>query len=767
MNVEDFYRPQKAQNNDDCNRPWLHPIKIDDSTIFECRGLKLIGIRLYPYDGHNGEAERKAKCIQKSLYGRTNWFYFCKGFTVHESQDHKIQSVTVEQNAFDSTFLLYTKAGGTKISISAIVGQNGTGKSTIVDNIIRLINNLSAAILGEYYNFTKAQHLHYIDNVYASLAVYIDKKVYVITCKGRKLWVQESSEPKFNNQSEEYIFSTCYDILDGTTREDIPLSPRPKFKFILSSLFYTLVSNYSLYAYNYRDYLYERTNPKRLNSIRQNSPVVMSEDTDFWLKGVFHKNDSYQTPIVIHPFRDNGYVDVQRVNDLGRQNLISLCFEKYESGGEESFPFRVINQTHHIVAFYFYPPEEKYISDLPGLISKKIGKELVSQCIDLLTPIRKFWLKNIKIRNNKDKFPWHINKALDYLVYKTIKVIWSYIPYQETWKSLIDDSSQENVDLQLRHLLKDSSHRTLKIRQTAAYLKYYSDKDYYLNRGITAKVDDIYNWMSTKIGEQLYASDDYHKVDIEDLLPPPFVNVVLQLVYNEHLKAFNEGSTSDIIPFEGLSSGERQIAYTISNIIYHLKNIQSGKHDINSDPNHVSTIKYDYINILLDEVELYFHPDLQRRFINLLLNAISGLNLNQSSGINITLVTHSPFVLSDIPESNVLYLERNGSTEGCGQTFAANIHDLFNNTFILPYTIGEYAQTKISEIVDVYNKIFGNRSWNCLQHDISHEYIETKLSGFKYIANQIGDRYLHVELTDMVSEIESWVIERRQNNRQK
>jgi hypothetical protein len=115
----------------------------------------------------------------------------------------------------------------------------------------------------------------------------------------------------------------------------------------------------------------------------------------------------------------------------------------------------------------------------------------------------------------------------------------------------------------------------------------------------------------------------------------------------------------------------------------------------------------------------------------------------------------------------VLYLERNGSTEGCGQTFAANIHDLFNNTFILPYTIGEYAQTKISEIVDVYNKIFGNRSWNCLQHDISHEYIETKLSGFKYIANQIGDRYLHVELTDMVSEIESWVIERRQNNRQK
>jgi predicted ATP-binding protein involved in virulence len=275
--------------------------------------------------------------------------------------------------------------------------------------------------------------------------------------------------------------------------------------------------------------------------------------------------------------------------------------------------------------------------------------------------------------------------------------------------------------------------------------------------------------MRTKFDDQLYSSGDYHKVDVADLLPPPFVNIILQLVDNEHLKAYNKGSRSDIIPFEGLSSGERQIAYTISNIIYHIKNIQSGKHDINSDPNHMSTIKYDYINILLDEVELYFHPDLQRRFINLLLNAISGLNLNQSSGINITLVTHSPFVLSDIPESNVLYLERNGSTEGCGQTFAANIHDLFNNTFILPYTIGEYAQTKISEIVDVYNVISADRLkiMNRWQHDISYEYIETKLSGFKYIANQIGDRYLHVELTDMVSEIESWVIERRQNNKQK
>ena len=43
------------------------------------------------------------------------------------------------------------------------------------------------------------------------------------------------------------------------------------------------------------------------------------------------------------------------------------------------------------------------------------------------------------------------------------------------------------------------------------------------------------------------------------------------------------------------------------------------------------------------------------------------------------MVTHSPFVLSDIPRSNVLVLSKQG--EICGETFCANIMRCWDRTF--------------------------------------------------------------------------------------
>ena len=65
-------------------RPWMQPFSIGNDTniILPSRGLKLIGARFYPYDGNNRDAERKAHCIQKSLYGSSQWFYFNKGFRI-------------------------------------------------------------------------------------------------------------------------------------------------------------------------------------------------------------------------------------------------------------------------------------------------------------------------------------------------------------------------------------------------------------------------------------------------------------------------------------------------------------------------------------------------------------------------------------------------------------------------------------------------------------------------------------------------------------
>ena len=762
-------------------RPWMRPFSIENDTniILPSRGLKLIGVRFYPYDGDNGEAERKAHCIQKSLYGSSQWFYFNKGFRIKENNDG-ITEIEVDEDAFDSNYLLYsdTEHDGINIGISAIVGANGTGKSTLIDTIVRLINNMSAAIIGEDYVYTSAQHLHYIDNVYASLAVYINNHIKILTCKGRRLELvtYETDLTNLNQEhaEQEYPITECYvphetiSILNGNEPEQEILQPKQNLKHLFTDWFYTLVSNYSLYAYNYRDYINERTNAERLVKLKLEHDTNCNEEDEFWLKGVFHKNDGYQTPVVIHPMRDGGYINAQKENYLGKQNLISLCFERRDKQNEdgtinhEFFPFRIINQTHHIVAFYFYDNQKnKYHTLYAFCLEKKCpnNDDDNERIFVLERAISSFWENTISVQYAEEDVAW------EYLLYKTMKVIWTYKHYEDLWTYAFSKNFDESVfKKRLVELLMDGSHRTAKIRRVVAYLRFCKDEDYYIKQGAVVDVDAIYKWMVTKIGSQLYPAYDYHEINKDDLLPPPSYIVTLQLVDNEHLQEYKEKGIRcmDIIPFEGLSSGERQIAYTLGNLIYHLRNIESNSKDINSNINHVSTHKYGYVNVMLDEVELYFHPDLQRRFISLLLDSIKGLQLPSNYGINITLITHSPFVLSDIPNNNILCMSRKEHVDAFDKTFAANIHDLFNNTFILPYTIGEYAQLKITEIVSTYHRVRyivkNDSNWKiCDERQEWQKQLEW--SRLKYVSEIIGDNYLSEETKDMLDEIEEWYSE--------
>ena len=155
------------QGSEEEMRKWMKPISLDpidkngnqkECFVMPSRGLKLIGIRFYPCLDNDRESVKKAMNIQKNLYGH-DWLYFNKGFTIVEDKDSNpnfptISQIEVEENAFDSSFLLYTEAAGVNVGFSAIIGQNGTGKSTIVDTVIRLVNNLSAAIIGEDYVYS-------------------------------------------------------------------------------------------------------------------------------------------------------------------------------------------------------------------------------------------------------------------------------------------------------------------------------------------------------------------------------------------------------------------------------------------------------------------------------------------------------------------------------------------------------------------------------------------------------------------------------------
>jgi len=111
--------------------------------------------------------------------------------------------------------------------------------------------------------------------------------------------------------------------------------------------------------------------------------------------------------------------------------------------------------------------------------------------------------------------------------------------------------------------------------------------------------------------------------------------------------------------------------------------------------------------IILDEPETSLHAEWQRTFLSDLfdLTGLIGLDVN----IQIFIATHSPFIISDLYDRDIIYLKKDQSeniqieSETLGDTFGANIHDLLKTKFLKVSTIGEVARKRINEVFQTLN----------------------------------------------------------------
>ena len=155
----------------------------------------------------------------------------------------------------------------------------------------------------------------------------------------------------------------------------------------------------------------------------------------------------------------------------------------------------------------------------------------------------------------------------------------------------------------------------------------------------------------------------------------------------------------------GISSGERALYTLIARLMGVIFKTQGEIHHAAINKiNHDNRFNGKTIIILLDEPDLQLHPEWQQKFIRIILNLLhvffSRINFQ------IILTTHSPILLSDIPKTNVIFIDKNsdGASQVCNgirfkETFAANIHTLYNDSFFLNgVPIGEFAKQKIESI---------------------------------------------------------------------
>jgi predicted ATP-binding protein involved in virulence len=104
--------------------------------------------------------------------------------------------------------------------------------------------------------------------------------------------------------------------------------------------------------------------------------------------------------------------------------------------------------------------------------------------------------------------------------------------------------------------------------------------------------------------------------------------------------------------------------------------------------------------LLIDECELFLHPAWQKKFINLLNKVFDNYDYKRQ----IIISSHSPFILSDIPKENVIFLEDGRRVDVNIDTFGANIHTLLSHGFFMQDgLIGEFAKEKINQIVNYLN----------------------------------------------------------------
>ena len=502
----------------------------------------------------------------------------------------------------------------------------------------------------------------------------------------------------------------------------------------MKTLFYTMVCNYSLYGFNYRDFLSEATPAARLQKLHIKVKDENPTEDSLWLKGIFHKNDGYQTPIVLHPMREDGRMNVVKENDLAKERLAALLFYKDKSG---NYPLRTINGDLHVIALHIRPTANKKFADvnIMEVLGIKTNQNINKNYDHVKKCILSFWNDKYGIMVNGNKKALY-QDACDYVVYKTLKIVKNYKKYRPIFNYLSKgEFSYDTLIQKLEPLALDFSHITKKLLQAINYLTtdMYADEDNYYNLDVLEQEMDVF-------GMKVAIKGKKHLIK-QNLLPPPVFDVDLILTKDEH--------ENGIIPFSSISSGERQIAYTISNLMYHLVNVDSEWNDYyKKDRAHLEVIKYHYMNVIFDEVELYFHPEMQRQYISIMLKMLQSVKFSNIRGINIMMVTHSPFVLSDIPDSNVLCLGEGANV--ITKTLGGNIMEMLSNSFFMKNSIGDAIKEEIATIADMYNKII--REKNQVFLDLKEEY-KNKRTRFNYICENVGDDFFKRMLTNMVNEI--------------
>ena len=270
-------------------------------------------------------------------------------------------------------------------------------------------------------------------------------------------------------------------------------------------------------------------------------------------------------------------------------------------------------------------------------------------------------------------------------------------------------------------LEKNNDSLTLNCYQVLSFLKRLRSNSFGEKGRI--KIDDCIDELKLKNGNRAITYNEVYK-----LLPPSFFKCDLYIKHKDEQISFDVA---------WLSSGEKQMLYSISAVLYQINNLAKANAD-------TRIIPYKHINIVFDEVELYCHPEFQRSYIYQIVSLLRNMHIDTNTirSINLIIATHSPFIVSDVPKENILVLEDGKRRKMDEQTYCANIYDLMKNSFFLEFPMGEAARRRLDDVVQAYNKANEKR-----------DDIHNNSDFYSYLKDIIADSYLKNSISLMIDSI--------------
>lgn len=630
----------------------------------------------------------------------------------------RIKENVLSKQKFINDLYSFGKEKPLKININCIVGKNGSGKSTLLDIYYRIINNFTIKLNDLFPNTKKIFQPKWASG--------FDAELY-FECNGKIGFIHSYKNKKENEKNNVDFF---YD------EKNYWLELKTKKTFIeelSQSLFYTIGINYSLYSY--------------------------SEKTEKWKNQLYNKNDGYFTPIVLLPYRNDDEININKENELAEDRIKNLSLLLAISNNElikGYLPYKIQYRFKNPKSFQ-KKLKEKVINIYKENHNWKSKKETKETIDKYFSELSKLWKSKIN-----DSYPISIiENALTYLSYKTIKISFTYESYRKMLSkgnifeyldvicktndepfNLIQEprntkSQQEKKKVLLEIINKltfDKDHITLKIRQVISFFE----------KNIFKAASSYDGYISVDAFVEYHHENKYTYDDVVLSLPPSFYDTTV------FYKKSNEESGN--IQLKDFSSGECQFLYSLSYIIYHLKNIESIQTLDEND-----RIKYKNFSLIFDEAELYYHPEYQRTFLYNLIELLNRCNLKGIQSLNITVITHSPFMLSDIPTANVSCItkgennkkyQKSLSVRTEGNTFSANFYDLIENQFFVEAPVGGIAENIFKNVIEDF-ETFKEKKGSV---DFA-KYIKNK-EFYDKLIQSIGDSYFRKTISFMISKMQ-------------